>query len=143
MRGLTLSLALTLGLAGTAYGAAELGKLSLPSGFSIEVFAEDVPDARSLALGDKGTVFVSTRARGTLYALVDSDQDGRSDRMYTIAKGLNSPNGIAFRDGSLYVAEISRVTRYDAIEDRLDDPPAPGCDPRSSRAVCGDRRPAL
>ena len=125
MRGLTLSLALTLGLAGTAYGAAELGKLSLPSGFSIEVFAEDVPDARSLALGDKGTVFVSTRARGTLYALVDSDQDGRSDRMYTIAKGLNSPNGIAFRDGSLYVAEISRVTRYDAIEDRLDDPPAP------------------
>jgi len=112
--------------AGVAIAAVpDIEKLRVPAGFSIEVFADDVQDARSLAVGDKGTVFVGTRARGSVYALVDSDQDGKSDRMYTIAKGLNSPNGVAFRNGALYVAEISRIIRYDAIEDRLNDPPEP------------------
>ena len=108
-----------------AMAAPPLEKLSLPPGFAIELFADGVRDARSLALGDKGTVFVGTRARGSVYALVDSNGDGKSDKMYTIAQGLNSPNGVAFRNGSLYVAEISRVIRYDGIEERLDDPPEP------------------
>ncbi|NIO41957.1 MAG: sorbosone dehydrogenase family protein [Burkholderiales bacterium] len=103
----------------------QLEKLRLPPGFVIEVFADGVRDARSLTLGDNGTVFVGTRARGTVYALVDADRDGKSDRMYTIAKGLNSPNGVAFRNGSLYVAEINRIIRYDGIEDRLNAPPEP------------------
>ncbi len=111
--------------AAVAVAAPQLEKLRLPPGFSIEVFADGVRDARSLTLGDKGTVFVGTRARGTVYALVDSDGDGKSDKSYTIAKGLNSPNGVAFRNGSLYVAEISRIIRYDGIEDRLDNPPEP------------------
>lgn len=110
---------------GSALAEAQLDKLHLPPGFSIEMYAEGVRDARSLALGDKGTVFVGTRARGTVYALVDSDQDGKSDKMYTIAKGLNSPNGVAFRDGALYVAEVGRIVRYDNIEDKLDNPPEP------------------
>lgn len=105
--------------------APPLDKLRLPAGFKIDLFAEGVRDARSLALGDKGTVFVGTRARGHIYALVDADRDGKAERMLTIAKGLNSPNGVAFRNGSLYVAEINRILRYDAIEDRLDNPPAP------------------
>lgn len=109
----------------SAAAAPPLEQLRLPAGFSIGIFAESVRDARSLALGDKHTVFVGTRARGSVYALVDADQDGKADRMYTIAKGLNAPNGVAFRDGSLYVAETSRILRYDAIEDRLDDPPQP------------------
>ncbi len=109
----------------TASAAPELDKLRLPAGFSIEVFASDVPDARSLALGDKGTVFVSTRARGAVYALVDTDQDGKSDDVYTIAKSLNAPNGVAFKDGALYVAEVSRIIRFDAIEENLKNPPEP------------------
>jgi glucose/arabinose dehydrogenase len=109
----------------TAMAAPALENLRLPPGFSISVFADGVRDARSLALGEKGTVFVSTRARGSVYALVDSDQDGQSDEMYTIARGLNSPNGVAFRNGSLYVAETSRILRFDGIEERLDDPPEP------------------
>jgi len=120
-------LASVLVLTAAAVSAAEprLEQLQLPAGFSIEVFAADVKDARSLALGSKGTVFGGTRLRGRVYALVDSDQDGKSDRMYTIAKGLNAPNGVAFRDGALYVAETSRVLRYDNIEDKLANPPKP------------------
>jgi len=102
-----------------------LDRIRLPPGFSISVFSDQVPGARSLALGTRGTVFVGTRAQGRVYALVDADRDGRAERVITIARGLNQPNGVAFRDGSLYVAEVSRVIRFDGIEERLDRPPTP------------------
>ncbi len=114
-----------LSVMGGAHAAPPVERIKLPPGFSIEVFATDVTDARSLALGSKGTVFVGTRSGGDVYALVDQDKDGRADRRFTIAKGLNSPNGVAFRDGALYVAEVSRILRYDQIESRLDNPPKP------------------
>jgi glucose/arabinose dehydrogenase len=101
-----------------------LDSVRLPPGFRVGVFAR-AEGARSLALGAKGTVFVGTRGEGKVYALVDSDRDGHADRLTVIADGLHSPNGVAFRDGALYVAEISRVVRLDGIEDRLDDPPVP------------------
>lgn len=102
-----------------------LGNIKLPPGFRADVFAYDVPGARSLALGKRGTLFVGTRKQGKVYALTDGDGDGRADAVNVIAEGLNNPNGVAFRDGALYVAEISRVIRFDGVEDRLDDPPAP------------------
>ncbi len=120
-----LAIILLLGTTGTIAAELPLQQLRLPAGFSIEVFASDVRDARSLALGDNGTVFVGTRVRGHVYALVDSDRDGKSDHIYTIAKGLNAPSGIAFRNGALYVAEINRILRYDGIEEQLADPPKP------------------
>lgn len=115
----------TLLFAGSACAAdLPLDRIRLPSGFRIEVYAGNVEDARSMTLGDNGTVFVGTR-EGSVYALVDGDRDGRADQVVTIARGLNSPNGVAFRDGSLYVAEISRILRYDNIEARLENPPKP------------------
>ncbi len=95
-----------------------------PEGFSVAVFAR-VRGARSLALGEEGTVFVGTRGPGVVWALADRDGDGRAEGSWTVAEGLDSPNGVAFRDGALYVAEISRVLRFDGIEARLDDPPPP------------------
>ena len=95
-------------------------KLKVPAGFKVEVWAEGVPEARSLALGDKGTVFVSNRNLKNVYAVVD--QGGKRE-VKTLLKGLNAPNGIAFSKGTLYVAERDRITRYDGIEDRLDNPP--------------------
>jgi glucose/arabinose dehydrogenase len=77
-----------------------------------------------MTLGAKGTIFVGTRGE-TVYAVRDEDGDGRVDSVRRLLTGLDTPNGVAFRDGALYVAEISRVLRYDGIEDRLDDPPAP------------------
>jgi len=100
--------------------AASLDDVRLPPGFVIEEYA-DVPNARSLALGDKGTLFVSNRKGRSVYAVVRND-DG-STRTIELLSGMSTPNGIAFRDGALYVAEIDRVIRYDDIEDHLEDAP--------------------
>lgn len=100
-----------------------LDQIKLPEGFAIEVFADNLPGARSMTLGDKGTVFVGTRGEGKVYALVNGGTP--QAKVITIAEGLNEPNGVAFREGSLYVAEISRVIRFDRIEERLTHPPRP------------------
>jgi glucose/arabinose dehydrogenase len=97
-----------------------IDKLKVPPGFKVEVWADGIPEARSLALGDKGTVFVSNRLAKNVYAVVER---GGKREVKTILKGLNSPNGITFSKGTLYVAERDRITRYDGIEDRLDNPP--------------------
>lgn len=102
-----------------------LDKIKLPNGFKIDVYAEDVTNARSLELSPDGTLFVGTRNEGKVYALKDTDGDFRIDEKYTIASGLKLPNGVAFRDGSLYVAEVSRILRFDNIEANLDNPPEP------------------
>lgn len=99
-----------------------LEKLRVPAGFKVEVWVDGVPEARSLALGDKGTVFVGNRNLSDVYAV--RDVNGKRE-VKKILKGLNSPNGVAFKDGSLYVAEREQITAYDGIEDRLDSPPAP------------------
>jgi glucose/arabinose dehydrogenase len=103
----------------------QLDRIKLPPGFSIAVYSQAVPGARSLAQSPKGIVYVGTRGQGKVYALVDRDKKGRADQVFTIASGLSSPNGVAWRDGSLYVAEISRILRFDHIDDHLADPPKP------------------
>lgn len=101
--------------------AATLAKLDLPDGFRISAYTTEVPGARSLALGADGTLFVGTRGTGTVYAV----KAGAAPQVVTIARGLNTPNGVAYRDGALYVAEINRILRYDAIDKHLDRPPQP------------------
>jgi glucose/arabinose dehydrogenase len=97
-------------------------KLKVPAGFKVEVYADGIPEARSLALGDKGTVFVSNRNLKDVYAIVEQ---GGKRTVTKVLKGLNSPNGVAFHDGTLYVAERHRITAYDGIEDRLANAPEP------------------
>jgi glucose/arabinose dehydrogenase len=101
-----------------------INDIRLPPGFSIQVYSANVPDARSLAVGEGGTVFVGSRTAGRVYALIDSNHDNRADRVLTVARG-RLPNGVAFHKGSLYVAEVNRVTRYDSIESHLEHPLAP------------------
>ncbi|MEO8504339.1 MAG: PQQ-dependent sugar dehydrogenase [Acidobacteriota bacterium] len=113
-----------LGRAALGAVLARTGALHLAPGFSVALFTSSVPGARSMALGSAGTVFVGTRS-DRVYAVIDSDHDGKADRAVVIAKGLNTPNGVAVRNGALYVAEISRILRYDDIEAHLDAPPAP------------------
>ncbi len=102
-----------------------LDQIVLPEGFEISLFASGVDGARSMALSPEGTLFVGTRKTGKVYALKDLDQDGKADQFFTIASGLNSPNGVVIKDGSLYVAEISRIIRFDDIENNLSSPPRP------------------
>lgn len=109
----------------SARGAApDLSSLRLPAGYSIEVWADGIADARSLTRSPSGTIFVGTRrGAGRVYAVVPQADGTRQVKI--IASGLNSPNGVAFRDGSLFVAEIDRILRFDDIEARLDRPPTP------------------
>lgn len=98
--------------------------ITLPPGFLLSVYADDVPGARALALGSHGTVFVGSQD-GNVYAIVDRDQDHTADQTYVLARGLNMPNGVAFRDGALYVAEVNRILRFDQIEEHLENPGKP------------------
>src|SRR4029077_2170530 len=100
-------------MGGRAPKALAVDKLKVPPGFKVEVWADGVPEARSLALGDNGTVFVGNRNLKDVYAIVDR---GGKREVKKVLKGLNSPNGVAFSKGTLYVAERGRITRYDGIE---------------------------
>lgn len=102
-----------------------LRTIKLPGGFKIEVYAENVPDARSLALSPGGVLFVGSRDAGKVYALPDENKDNRADAVLTIAEGLNSPNGVAFNRNDLYVAEIDKIWRYADIDGKLENPGDP------------------
>ena len=107
-------------------------KVSLPPGFQIALYAEGLPSARQMALAPDGTVFVGSFGLfsgnpkiGNVYAVRDTNKDGRADEVKTILTGLNMPNGVAFRNGALYVGEQHRIVRYDNILSSLDTPSAP------------------
>jgi len=116
----------------------QLAKLKLPAGFSVALYADKVPGARSMALGSDGTVFVGTRQQ-TVYAVVDRNRDFKADEVLTLATGLTSPNGVAFRDGALYVAEINRLLRYDGVLEFAKVPNGAGPAPRQT--VLNDKLP--
>jgi glucose/arabinose dehydrogenase len=97
-------------------------QLKLPKGFKIEAYVSGVANARSLRLGDKGTVFVSNRQLDKVYAIVD--RNGKREAM-VIASGLDRPNGLAFLKGTLYIAEGTQISKLEKIEDQLDNPPKP------------------
>jgi glucose/arabinose dehydrogenase len=99
-----------------------VAKLKVPPGFNIEVYAAGMANARSLAEGDKGTVFVGTRLVGNVYAIANKDGQ-RSVKVFQ--SGLYRPNGVAFKNGTLYIAELSKVSKIDKVEDNLDSPPKP------------------
>ena len=105
--------------------ALSLERIRVPAGFSISVFATGVPNARQVTRSSKGIVYVGTRSAGAVYAVVDEDADYRADRVHKIADGLYMPSGVAYRNGTLYVAEVNRVLAFDEIDQRLDSPPEP------------------
>ena len=122
--GLSLAVsALLVSFNALAQADLDLAEISLPPGFSIEVWTDKVPNARSIALGDNGIVFVATRRDGRVYAVVQSNDSAPT--VFTIAEGLKMPNGVAFHDGDLYVAENHRITRYPDIGDHLSNVPDP------------------
>jgi glucose/arabinose dehydrogenase len=108
----------------SASAALPLESIKMPAGFSIAVFAE-AEDARSLAISPGGTVFIGNRDGDKVYAVKDTDGDFKADKKWVIASGLNSPNGVAFKDGDLYIAEISRISKIKGVESKLDAPGEP------------------
>jgi len=101
-----------------------LSKLKLPDGFKISIFAE-VPNARSLTISPQGTIYVGNMSGDKVYAVRDNDKDGKADKVYVLASGLKMPNGVAVKDGNLYVAAVSTIYRFRDIENHLSNPPKP------------------
>jgi glucose/arabinose dehydrogenase len=101
---------------------ANLKKITLPPGFKIEVYASGIPEARQMAWGDKGTLFVGSFGAGNIYAVTD---DGGKTTVKTILKGLFLPTGVAFQGGALYVAAVDKLLRFDDAEAHLAKLPEP------------------
>lgn len=101
-----------------------LERIKLPSGFTISIYAE-VPNARSMVMSDNGTLYVGNRSEDKVYAVQDTDGDMVGDKNYIIDQKLNMPNGVALKDGDLYVATVSKILKYENIEATLDNPPEP------------------
>jgi glucose/arabinose dehydrogenase len=99
-----------------------LAKLKLPKNFNIEVYASGMVNARSLRISDKGTVFVSTRLSDTIYAV--TNKNGKRE-VKPLVTGLYRPNGIALHNGTLYIAELNKISKIDNVEDHLDDASKP------------------
>ena len=106
-------------------GELPLDRLNVPAGYAVDVFAEGLENARSLAYAGDGLVFVGTRNEGSVYAAQDTNGDLRADVTYVLATDLNMPNGVALKGGDLYVATVSEVLRWRDIRDRLDAPGEP------------------
>ncbi|QSX34314.1 PQQ-dependent sugar dehydrogenase [Shewanella avicenniae] len=105
--------------------AAQSVIITVTKGFSVSLYATDLGDAKQIAVGDDGTLFVGSHKSGTITALVDSNSDGRVDRRYLVAKDLEYPEALAFHDGNLYVAENERIVVFNNIEQRLRRPVRP------------------
>ena len=124
MRKLIFALAILLAMPVLATSP-RLDLLRLPPGFRVSVYSDAVPSAREMALGDQGTVFVGSMRAGKVYALTDSNHDGRADRVRVIADDLEMPVGVAFHKGDLYISAVSRILVLRDIEAHLDKPPEP------------------
>lgn len=102
-------------------------RLQVPAGFKADLLTDAVPNARAMALGrfdgGNGTVYVGSMGEGKVYAV--SISGGAVQKVVTIASGLDMPAGVAWHDGRLYVATLSRILRFDAIDDHLAAPPQP------------------
>ena len=99
-----------------------LDQLKVPKGFNLELYASGMPNARSLALGSKGTVFVGSRLQDKVYAI--TNKNGKHEAKVLVS-ALYRPNGVAFKDGTLYIAELSQISKIDNVEDKLDSSPKP------------------
>jgi glucose/arabinose dehydrogenase len=107
------------------HAAPPIQRLSLPPGFHVSVYSDQVPSAREMALGPDGTLYVGSMDAGKVYALTDANHDGRAERVRVIAHGLRMPVGVAFHDGDLYVSAVNRILVLRDIGQHLDDPPQP------------------
>jgi glucose/arabinose dehydrogenase len=113
-------------------------KIKLPPGFSITVWADNVKGARTMTLAPDGTVFVGTWQVGNVYALSDRNKDDRADGVITVASGMTMPNGVAFADGALYVAEVNQIVRFDNVLSAV----KPGMAPLATPKVVFDKLPS-
>ncbi len=102
-----------------------LESIKLPEGFQIEIYAAGITNARSMVLSDSGILYVGNTNGDKVYAVVDENKDFKADKAYVIASGMHMPNGVAIKNGDLYVAEVSKIWKYKSIDLNYKNPPKP------------------
>jgi glucose/arabinose dehydrogenase len=122
---LTLLLLTAFHLSAAEPTSTPLEKLSLPAGYQISIFANNVKNARQMAVSPNGIVFVGSRDAGLVHAVIDANGDGVAEQVIKIASGLNMPSGLAIYQGDLYVAEVHRILKYADIEQHYQNLPSP------------------
>jgi glucose/arabinose dehydrogenase len=80
-----------------------LGKLSVPTGFKISVFARDLANARIMQVRPNGDIYLTRRAQGDVVLLRDKNRDGVADGRSIVAQNLKYVHGIAARAETLYL----------------------------------------
>ncbi len=106
----------------TAADKIPVAQLKAPRGFHIELYASGMPNARSMAYSPKGTVFVGSRLQDKVYAI--TNKDGKR-QVHVLVSGLYRPNGVAYKDGTLYIAELSQISKIENVDDKIDASPKP------------------
>lgn len=118
-------IAVLLGVSAGANDEIRADALKLPDGFTLEVYTDEVPSARAMALGSDGTLYVGSRGPGKVYAVPDADRDGQADQVHVIAEDLQMPTGITYHEGALYIGAVGTIYRLDDIGNALTSPPDP------------------
>ena len=127
--GVTATLALTMpgGLKGTwvMLGAVtghnntpppaqiEDSEFTLPAGFEIELYADNLGYARFFLVTDNNDLLVSITDIGEIILLRDTDNDGTAETKSLIMEGLSAPQGLVFHQQWLYFSERHRISRIE------------------------------
>jgi glucose/arabinose dehydrogenase len=86
----------------------------------VEVFASHLDSPRQLDESDDGWIFVGSLKGGKIFAIRDTDGNGKSDEKYTVAAGLKMPSGVSIFEGDLYFTEIDKVWKIEDIDKFLE-----------------------
>ena len=95
----------------------------VPEGFTLELYAGDIPKARFLRITPAGDLLVSRPHAGDILLLrSDADGDGNPDARETLIDGLHRPLGMDISGDWLYIAESNRISRihFDSNTGRVD-----------------------
>ncbi len=106
----------------SCFAEIKTGLIELPPGFSLEVYTDEVENARGMALGGDGTLYAGSRKSGNVYAILDVDNDYKPEKTVKILSGLTMPVGVDIYRGDLYVSEVSRILRIKDIRNNLIEP---------------------
>jgi glucose/arabinose dehydrogenase len=126
---------------GTVVPKPASAELKVPAGFTVDVYADNVPNARMMAWAPNGDLFVSQSDSNIVSVFRDTNKDGVQDARFVYSQGtaiagggfggggrgrganatpptpgpnpeLNRPFGLAFHGGYLYVGNTDGVIRY-------------------------------
>ncbi len=120
---LRMVLNVALGVSGPPVDASTVKqRYTLPPGFSLEVYAQDLAKVRFLQVSSAGDIIATRTHEGEVILLRrDNNGDGRHDGMEVLLSGLSRPLGLELHNGMLYVGESKAIGRvpFDATTGTL------------------------